>query len=213
MNFFPKAFRGRFDPKHGYKMANKSSQKWVQGSLAFTSRGRYLHTNRTLGERLLQVLTLFKGARFIPCLILGEWWWGLGHFWNRRECLGYSPVSDTQTKKALYHTRIYVEAHEKYRRHRKLLSERITTCHISDQIKDRWRPTNRHHNQHTAQPSSWHFHHKTKIVHSQPTFVTPPCSTQASHPAKNNLQPLTFWPLSGGRRAPVFFLVYRLLLI
>ena len=58
-------------------------------------------------------------------------------------------------------------------RHPGLLLERIVTRHVSDKIKDRWHPTNLHHNQHTTQSSLQHFHHKTKVVHCLPTHTTP----------------------------------------
>ena len=63
----------------------------------------------------------------------------------------------------------------KYRRHRGLQSERIVTRHISDKIKNHWRPTNPHHNQHTTQSSLRHWLHKTLTAHSLPTHLTLLC--------------------------------------
>ena len=49
-----------------------------------------------------------------------------------------------------------------------------------------------------------------QMAYSLLTHVTQ-CATITNHPLKNDLHPLTYWPVSG--RRPIFFLIYQLLFI
>ena len=96
--------------------------------------------------------------------------------------------------------------------HRGLLLGRIIMRHISDKIKDRWHRTNPHHNQHAAhiQVPGISTTRSRPLIACQPTPHHHVAHNQANQP-RTNLHPLTFRPLSGGRREPVAFLIYQLL--
>ena len=76
----------------------------------------------------LQALTLLRGVRFIAwCLrrpIFGRYREGLRNFWRFWACLGYSPVTGSTLKKALYHTHPFGGACNKYRWFNKLINIR-----------------------------------------------------------------------------------------
>ena len=61
-----------------------------------------------------QALTLSGGTAFITWRLkhplLGECRRDSRHFWNHRACVGYGPTSDSHNKKAMCHTRTYVES-------------------------------------------------------------------------------------------------------
>ena len=96
---------------------------------------------------------------------------------------------------------------QKGSQHWRLLSERIITCHSFRQSQRQlthYQPTPQPTNSPAFPPQDQDCSLSTDSGHTT--------AQQVNKPAKNNLHPLTSWPLSGGRRESVSFLIYRLYL-
>ena len=132
------------------------------------------------------------------------------HFWSYWVCLGYDPVPGTHIKK----------------RSCAILMHTWGIWQIPSTLGTASRKN--HHTSHFGQDQrllmpyqftsqsihqSWHFQYKTKTTHSLPPHITLLCYKQTNQPPKNNLHLLTSWPLSGGRRESVSFLIFWLLFI
>ena len=192
INFQTKVFWSWFEPKHGYKTVKKRSQNRVNtgdcyqrelSCITFPTRPRLLTPYQPTPQSTYHTT---KSLAFPP---QDQDCWHPTNPHHNQHTTQPSPWHfhhKTKTADTLpTHTTINIPHNQvpgiSTTRPRLLTPYQPTpqsTHHTTKspsfppQDQDCWHPTNPHHNQHTTQPSTWHFHHKTKTADTLPTHTT-----------------------------------------